>query len=78
MYSVPTEGPEVDGCRGCQPMRFDAAELSELSHRSEAELEAARRAYDRDRGRHEWRRRRERGEEFLAWVRRHPIGFVVR
>ena len=36
-----------------------------------------RKAEDRDRERHEWREHRERDEEFLAWVRRHPIGFVA-
>jgi Zn-finger nucleic acid-binding protein len=77
MYSVPTEGPEVDVCRGCQLMWFDAAELSELPHRSEAELEAARKAEDRNREGQEWRQRRERDEEFLAWVRRHPVGFIA-
>ncbi len=74
MYCVPTPGPEVDICRGCQLMWFDAGELADMPHRSAAELEEARRAEAWAQEQREWRQRRERDEEFVTWLRRHPIG----
>lgn len=77
MYRVPTEGPEIDVCRGCQMMWFDAGELEEMPRRSSSEISAETDAEDRERERREWRRRIESQEEFLLWLRRHPVGFIA-
>ncbi len=76
MFCVPTEGPEIDVCRGCQLMWFDAGELDEMPHWSAAEIESAQTADAWAQERREWRRRRDRDEEFLRWLIRHPVSFV--
>ena len=38
MYTVPTSGPEIDICRSCQMIWFDAGEFDTLPPRSEPEL----------------------------------------
>lgn len=74
MYRVPTEGPEIDLCRSCQMIWFDAGELEEMPHRSADEISAERKAESWARERREWRRKRDRDEAFLWWLgRRYPF-----
>src|SRR6266403_4508662 len=73
MNCVPTEGPEVDLCRACQLVWFDAGELDELPHRSAESIAAEEKANRRMRERREWRRRREADEAFVTWLQRHPV-----
>lgn len=70
MWCVPTEGPEIDLCRNCQLIWFDANELDELPHRSAEELERERAEGRWQQELRDMQRRRERDEEFLAFVRR--------
>jgi Zn-finger nucleic acid-binding protein len=44
MSRVPTEGPEVDLCRVCQLMWFDAGELEAMPHRSAESIAAEQKA----------------------------------
>ena len=46
MYCVPTEGPEIDLCRCCQMIWFDAGELEELPHRTSEELATEQKLLD--------------------------------
>jgi Zn-finger nucleic acid-binding protein len=68
MYLVPTVGPEIDLCRSCQMIWFDAGELNKMPERSESELLDERWKNElRD-----WQARRERkAAERRADTRRH-------
>ncbi len=73
MNCVPTEGPQVDLCRGCQLVWFDAGELDEMPHRSPESIVAEEKANRRTQERREWQRRRDADEAFITWLQRHPI-----
>jgi Zn-finger nucleic acid-binding protein len=64
---VPIEGPELDLCRGCQLMWFDAGELEAMPHRSAESIAGDQKAERWAQKQREWRRRRESDEA------RHPI-----
>lgn len=63
MHVVPTEGPEVDLCRPCQMMWFDADEMQQLPGRDELELK-------QERWKAELRRLQRRREEREQYRRR--------
>lgn len=58
-------------------MWFDAGELADMPHRSAAEVQDARKAEAWAQERREWRQRRERDEDFVTWLRRHPIALIA-
>lgn len=72
MYRVPIpDGPEIDLCRQCQVMWFDADELSQMPTRSREDIGAERWGTElRD-----VQRRREDSEFFARIGRRHLFGF---
>jgi Zn-finger nucleic acid-binding protein len=74
MSRVPTEGPEIDLCRVCQLMWFDAGELEAMPHRSAESIATEQKAEREAQEQGEWRRRRESDEAFLTWLGRHPFG----
>jgi Zn-finger nucleic acid-binding protein len=76
MSRVPTEGPEIDLCRRCQLMWFDAGELEAMPHRSTEAIAAEQKAERWTQEQRQWQRRRESDEAFLTWLRRHPVGGV--
>lgn len=70
MDRVPTDGPEIDVCRRCQLMWFDAGELDELPRRSPDSL-AAEAWQDELR---QMQRRRADSEFFAGLIRRRVPG----
>jgi Zn-finger nucleic acid-binding protein len=73
MNSVPTEGPLIDVCRGCQLVWFDARELEAMPHRSAEELAAEQRAARWQDEQREWQRRAEDVARFTAWLSRRGL-----
>jgi Zn-finger nucleic acid-binding protein len=76
MRAVPTEGPEVDLCRGCQLMWFDAGELEEMPHRTAESMAAEAKAERWEAEKKEWQRRRDRDLLFLRRLRPQAIGLA--
>jgi Zn-finger nucleic acid-binding protein len=72
MNVVPTEGPEVDLCRGCQLMWLDAGELEELPHRSGESLAAEAKAERLEEEMKQWQLVRDRDLRFLRRLRHTP------
>lgn len=66
MDRVPTDGPEIDICRRCQMMWFDAGDLEELPRRSDDALAAARWQEEL----RQMQRRRENRECYARLIRR--------
>jgi Zn-finger nucleic acid-binding protein len=77
MNCVPTEGPEIDLCRHCQLVWFDAGELEEMPKRTEAEIAAEQKAERWAQELRDWQRRREDDEAFLSWLRGHRWAFPI-
>ncbi len=73
MNRVPTEGPEIDLCRQCQLVWFDAGELEAMPQRSAEEIAAAQKTERWARELREFQRRRDAHQEFMLWLMRHPI-----
>jgi Zn-finger nucleic acid-binding protein len=67
MHLVPTEGPEIDLCRNCQMVWFDAGELDELPKRTPAMIAGDRWAEEL----RQMRRRREDSEFYTRIMQRH-------
>jgi Zn-finger nucleic acid-binding protein len=72
MHRVPiSDGPEIDLCRQCQMMWFDADELAQMPSRSEADIASESWGAElRD-----VQRRRESSEFFARIDRRHWFGW---
>ncbi len=77
MNGVPTEGPLIDICRGCQLVWFDARELEAMPRRSVEELAAEQRATRQAEEQRAWRRREQAHAAFTALLghRAHPVSF---
>lgn len=74
MHRVPIDGgPEIDLCRQCQLVWFDANELSEMPPRSRQDLSAERWGDEL----REIQRRREDSAFFTRIMLRHPMGRVL-
>jgi Zn-finger nucleic acid-binding protein len=74
MNRVPTCGPEIDLCRKCQMMWFDAGELEELPKRTAQGIAADKWADEL----RQMQRRREDREFYTLFMLRHPIySFVL-
>jgi Zn-finger nucleic acid-binding protein len=72
MDAVATDGPEIDLCRTCQLMWFDAHELAELPPRPQAEIRAE--AWQAELKR--MQRRREDSDYYSALILRRPMRIV--
>jgi Zn-finger nucleic acid-binding protein len=76
MNCVPTDGPEIDLCRGGQLVWFDAGELDAMPHRSPESIAGERRAERRAAEQREWQRHRDEHIHFMTWILRHPTGLL--
>jgi len=70
MNVVPTDGPVIDLCRGCQLLWFDAGELEAMPHRSAEEIAAEDRAARKDEKQQARGRRELNHEALTAWMTR--------
>ena len=76
MNVVPTEGPEIDLCRCCQLLWFDAGELEEMPHRSAESIASEAKAERLAAEQRQWAELREHNLRFLQSLRRHAPGVV--
>jgi Zn-finger nucleic acid-binding protein len=70
MNVVPTEGPEIDLCRGCQLLWFDAGELEEMPHRSAESIASEAHTERLAEEQRQWRDLSERNVRFLQYLQR--------